>query len=58
MEINFKINKTGIVLNEVTDIETFEPEMSNELGDVCEEGRIDSNEASTLQFDNANSTEL
>ena len=57
MEINFKINKTGIVLNEVTDIETFEPEISYEVGDVCEEG-LDDDEVSTLEFDDANSTEL
>ena len=56
VEIKFKINKNGFVLNDVTEIETVKSEMSEEEF-VCYEG-LNEKEVSTFEFENKNSIEL
>ena len=56
VEINFKINKNGFVLNDVAGIESFEPEMKKEVEDVCDEG-LNVNELG-LEISFTDSTEL
>ena len=53
VETKFKINKTGFVLNDVIGIETFEPEMKNNLKNVCVKGDV-----SKFELDNKDSIEL